>query len=335
MSCFDNIISLEELCTVPTPTSGFYLNQIGINKSEIEQLLTKDYSSVEDFVEKKSAFAIQKVTSEIYSYLSPYFKANSVLSGARVGYESDQKELLTQSGYVGIKTTVKNAHSFIDFVISDISVFADYTGDIPVYIYDVKQGKLLATITVASIAGQISVSYDKAVISSPRKDMLLWIGYDSDANGGISSYKTLTHNGCSDCSGFTFSHRFIQATGSESGSPFTEVTLTSLTHTAGISFNYSVECNHTDWLCNHRNILGLPFLYKTGIEICNHALLAAPNQRTMAITTVTRELMEQKLAYFTTEYDRLLSNILRNMQVPQDKNCFNCSERITSRTTLA
>jgi len=103
MSCFDNIISLEELCSVPVPTSGFYLNQIGINKREIESVITSDYASVQDFVDKKSAFAIKKVTAEIYSYLSPYFRADSILTGERIGYEDSQKELLTQSSYVGVQ----------------------------------------------------------------------------------------------------------------------------------------------------------------------------------------------------------------------------------------
>ncbi len=331
MACFDNIIALRDLCSDITPTSTFYLEDIGINASEIEQIITKDYTGVQDFINKKSAFAVQKVTSEIYSFLSPKYKANSILAGHRVGYEADTKELITQNGYVGVEINVSNAQSFINFVISDVSLFIDQTATVPLLLYDLKQGVLLDTINVDATAGQISFNYDKTVVSAPRNDLHLWLGYNAGVSA-IDSYKTVTHNGCSDCHGYTFSHRFVRATGATSSAPFTSVT--SLTHTAGISFNYSVECNHYDWLCNHRNILGILFLYKTGIEICNHALLAAPNQRSMAITTVNREMMEQKLAHFTNEYDRTLGNILRNMSVPQDRNCFECNERIISRFGL-
>ena len=334
MACFDDIIGIEQVCDETLPTSGFYLNQIGINKTEIEDIVTNDYSSVEDFVAKKAAFAIQLCKTDIYSKVSPMFKTGSILAGNRVGYESATKELIAQTGYVGVEVTVYNPQSFIDFTISDFSLFTNYTGNIPVLIYDVHQGKLLGTITVPTVAGQISTSYQSITVPAPRKEIHLWIGYDSDALGGISSYKTMTHNGCSDCRGFTFNHRYVRATGSAASAPFTEGTLEPLTHTGGLSFNYSVTCNHEDWLCSHRKILGMPFLYRTGIEVCKHALYSAPNQRTMAITMVNIELMEKKLKEFESEYDRIMTNIMNSMRPPSDKACFQCNDRIMSRTIL-
>jgi len=332
MACFDNIVTVEGLCEDVASTSGFTLNQIGINKSEIEQIMTNDYDGVQDFVDRKANFATEKVTGEIYTFLSPKFKADSILTGARVGFPDINKTLVTQSGFVGVQVSVHNPGSYVDFVVSDFSLFTDFTGNVPVLIYDLYQGLLLDTVTVPTVAGQISTVYTKSVISSPRKSLNLWIGYDATA---INSYKTATHNGCSDCRGYTFNHKFVQAVGASIVNPFTDGNVTGLTHTGGLSFNYSINCNHKDWLCAHRNILSLPILYKTGIEICNHALLASPNQRTMAITTVNRELMEQKLAYFTSEYNTLMGNILRNMSVPQDRNCFQCDNKIVSRSTLA
>jgi hypothetical protein len=334
MACFDDIIGIEQVCDEITPTSGFYLNQIGINKKEIEDMVTSDYASVEDFVAKKSAFAIQLCKTDIYSKVSPMFKTGSILAGNRVGYESSQKELIAQTGYVGVEVTVYNPQSFIDFTVANFSLFTNYTGTIPVLVYDVHQGKLLGTIPVVTVAGQISTSYLTISVPAPRKEILLWIGYDSDAFGGISSYKTITHNGCTDCRGFTFNHRFVRATGASIVSPFTDTNLTSLTHTGGLSFNYSVTCNHEDWLCSHRRILGMPFLYRTGMEVCKHALYAAPNQRTMAITTVNIELMEKKLKEFETEYDRIMTNIMNSMRPPSDRACFECNDRIKSRTIL-
>lgn len=332
MACFDDIISLEELCDSPTPTSGFYLNRIGINKTEIEQIITNDYSNIQDFIDKKSAFAVDKVTGEIYTHLSPMFKADSILAGGRVGYEATTKELISQTGYVGLEVKIYNPGSYIDFTISDISLFVDSTTTVPVLIYDLNQGKLLGTINVSTTAGQISTSYEKFTVSAPRNQVNLWLGYDATA---IDSYKTTTINGCTDCHGYTFSQRYVSATGAtSSGSPFTAATITSLTHTAGISFNYSVTCNHKDWLCNNRAILGLPILYKTGIEMMNHALLSAPNQRTNTTTMVNTDLLEKKLAYFTHEYDKLMSDIMNNMRVPQDKNCFECNRRVQTKTIL-
>jgi len=325
MACFENIVGVRGLCDDITYVQ--YLDNIGINKQILSQINTKPYADIKEFVDAKSAFAIEKVTSEIYSRLSPKFKANSILTGNRVGYEAADKELITQSGFVGVEIKVKNRESYINFVLSDISLFTDFTGVIPVFIYDLKQGKLLATINVDSVGGQISIDYTKTVIESRRNELHLWMGYDATA---INSYKTTTFSSCGSCQGYTFSHRYIQATGASAASPFTATTIDSLTHTAGISFNYSVECNHYNWLCEKRDILKIAFLYKTGIEIMNHALIASVNTRANTITTVNSDTLESSLAHFTYEYDTIMKSILNAMKVPQDKNCFECNDRIYS-----
>lgn len=331
MACFDNLITIEGLCDPAESTSGYTLNQIGIDKTEVESIITKGYT-VDSFINEKQQFAVKKVTGDIYSFLSPKYRADSILASNRIGYPSDQKTLQTQAGNVGINIHVGNRGSYVDYVISDFSLFLDYTGDVDVWVYDVEQGKLLDTITVASVAGQISSISQKSIITALKMGLNLWVGYDST---GINSYLTQTHNGCSDCGGYTFSHRMVQATGASIQSPFTVGQITNLTHTGGLSLRYSINCNHTDWLCDYTNLLSQPILYKTGALICNHALMSSPNQRVMSNVILNVELMQKKHDYFQAEYDHLMRNILSNMQVPQDKNCFHCDQRIISRSTLA
>jgi len=70
MACFDNVVGLRTLCSDLSP--DYYLEDIGINKTELEQVITKDFNGVQDFIDKKSAFAVIKVTNEIYNYLKPF-----------------------------------------------------------------------------------------------------------------------------------------------------------------------------------------------------------------------------------------------------------------------
>lgn len=329
MICFENFIGVHGLCADIDYVQ--YLDNIGLDKHLLSQINTKPYASIKEFVDAKSAFAIEKVTSEIYAKLSPKFKANSILTGNRVGYEADTKELINQSGYVGDEIKIYNRESYINFVISDISLFTDYTGTIPVLLYDLKQGKLLATINVESVAGQISIDYTKTVVEARRNELHLWLGYDAT---GINSYKTTTHNSCGSCHGYTFSHRYIHATGASVESPFTAGTIESLTHTGGLAFNYSVECNHYNWLCEKRDVLKIAFLYKAGIEIVNHALLASVNQKSNTLTALNTDTLEKSLSHFTYEYDAIMKGILNAMKVPQDRNCFECNDLIYSRFGL-
>lgn len=332
MACFDNIVSLRELCTVPDPQT-FYLNQIGLTLTQVEDLMTSDYSSAQNFVDEKSAFAVRLVQSEVHSLMTPTYRANSLLASSRVGYEAAQKLLITQSGMVGVEVKVTNQSSFVDFTISDISLFLDFTGTVNLLVYDLLQGKLLGTLVCTSISGEIVTTYETITVSSARKNLHLWIGYDSDADS-IGSYKTVTHTGCSSCSGFTFSNRFIRATGASIETPFTAGQIDSLTHTAGISFNFSVGCNHYDWICIHRAALGLPILYRTGMEIMNHALTAALGQRTVNMTTVSKEQLEETQSFYTAKYNETMRSIMNAMRPPSDTNCFHCSQGIKSVTTL-
>jgi hypothetical protein len=160
MACFDNLISIRELCDVITPQT-YYLNQIGINAKEITDLVTSDYAGIQGFIDEKAAFAVRQVQADIYNHLSPVFKASSILAGSRIGHEADAKTLVTQSGMVGVEVKLYNPASFVDFVVSDVSLFTDYTGDIDVLVYDLKQGLLLDTVTVAAVVGQIVTSYEK------------------------------------------------------------------------------------------------------------------------------------------------------------------------------
>jgi hypothetical protein len=332
MACFDNIISIRELCSAITPQT-FYLNDIGINANEIEGIGTADYTGVEDFITQKSEFAIRQVQGDIYGHLSPHYRASSILASNRVGAEANTKTLIAQTGYVGIEVKMHNPASFVDFTLSDLSIYTNFTGTVPVLVYDLLQGKLLGTINIESVAGQISTGYESLTIAAPRKQLHLWLGYNSTPDS-ISSYKTTTNSGCSTCTGFTFNNRFIRATGAQVASPFTAVTVDSLTHTGGLSFNYSVTCNHYDWLCVHRQILGLPFLYRTGMEIMQHARIAAINQRSMTITTVKKDVLEEKYNFYAQEYTANLQNVLRNMRLPSDVNCFHCNTLVKSITTL-
>lgn len=330
MSCFDNIVAVRGLCDEQTPQT-FFLDDIGIDKGELGSYITKGYSGVQDLIDQKSAFAIRHIQNDIYSHLLPSFRADSILAGSRVGFEAKTKELINQSGFVGGEIQMHNPQSFVDFTISDVSLFTDFTGTIPILIYDLLQEKLLGTISCNSVAGEITTTYQSLTIPAPRKQLKLWMGYDAT---GINSYKTTSYSGCSNCSGNTFSNRFVKVTGAAAASPFTLGTITSLTHTAGISFNYSVRCNHYDWICSHRDMLSMPILYRTGLEIMNHAMLLASTQRTMNTTTVDKKLLGEKAAFYETNYTRIVDGILKSMRLPSDANCFHCNKSVTSIVSL-
>jgi len=91
-TCFDNIITVTGLCEDTTSESGITLNDVGIDVSELNQLITKDFADAADFFEKKKDFAIKIITNQIHTAMRPKYKAVSLLQNAVAGYFQPNKK---------------------------------------------------------------------------------------------------------------------------------------------------------------------------------------------------------------------------------------------------
>jgi hypothetical protein len=189
-----------------------------------------------------------------------------------------------------------------------------------VWIYDLDQAKLLETVTVPCVAGEISTGVCHLSFSSNKKYLNLWIGYDST---GINSYKTATHKGqC--CGVYTLTNNFVRARGAVATS-FTENGLTNITDTAGLSINYSVACDPYGWMCNFAQLLALPIAYKVASDIYRTGFMVTPGMRSNNSTTVNAEMMQKNFEWYEMKYREHLDNIIKRISVPNDTTCFSCN----------
>lgn len=333
MACFDNLIGLRELCDTEPSTSGRYLNDINISKSEIEGLITKDYASIQSFIDQKLSQAVFSTQSYIISNIQPFFRANSILSGSRIGHYDINKQITAQSGLTGMSIKVNNSRSYLNFNIASISLFCNYTGTVNILVYDTVQGKLLGTYPISSVAGQIVTINPSIKIESNKKCLELWFGYDSTTDN-ISSYKTNSHANCNTCIGTTFNNRYVQANGGVITTPFRSDDITQISHTSGLSIEYNVSCNHLSWLCMYEQSLVEPIIYKLGAEIMSHGLFSSQTQRANSYVSLSKEILKEKHEYYQDNFERSIKTFLRSMNLPEDADCFNCNSRIHSALTL-
>ena len=111
------------------------------------------------------------------------------------------------------------------------------TGNVSVYVYDLIQNKLLDTITVAAVAGNISTYWANKTYTSYRKKMHLFIGYDSSA---INSYQsTVSMETCADCGGGIQPYscnRYVKVVGSKVASASSKIlsNTTNMSETGGV-----------------------------------------------------------------------------------------------------
>jgi hypothetical protein len=331
MACFDNLIALKELCQGVTPVSGIYFNDIGVDLTLIESILTKEYSGSEAYIQAKQAIALKQIQLEVAAHFGPAIKTRTIIDNARVGYT--YPNLVSVAGaanHRGLSFSVYNQANYLNLEIASIDLHVDVTASVDVLIYDTDQSKLLATIPVDGVAGQIVTVYPHTLLTSGKKYLNLFIGYDST---GINSYKTATHKGqC--CGVYSLTNSYVKAQGVSVTGLFTDENFTALQDTAGVSVTYSLSCDSTSWMCAFAQLLALPLAYKTAAEVYRSALHIAPISRANSTTTVNQEIMNANWAWHEGKYREAMDSILRRMHLPKDSICFECDSYVRHQVIL-
>lgn len=328
-ACFENLIGIKELCTTSVPTSGLMLNQTGINYDFIKSIVGKDYPNAESFVDDKIAFATKLVTDQVIRHFSDRIRTNSILSGARAGQAKDNKGLIANVAgkYKGINVELCNKNSYVDFFLSEVTLFTNFTGTIPVIVYDLVQGIQIDTFNVTTTAGQISRAIVNKLYKSNKKRLDIIIVYDINA---ISSYDTvLSLSGCTSCGasqGQVFHTPYVDFSSVQIAAADAKVkeNLTYTADTGGMSLVYSIQCNQTDWMCENSNLLALPILYKAAAEIYLHGTMS---DRENSTTLMSAEMMQKRYENSEGFYQDTIKDLMSRIQLPNHDKCFSCNRQ--------
>lgn len=335
MSCFSDTISIKGTCSGITPISGLYLDDIGINEDFISTIVGRSFPSAKSLYTAKLNMAIQLMKNQLNTHFQDRYRAITIVDGSRIGYNRDNFNQISGAANLrGFAIEFCNSTSYLDLFVSQIGLFIDYTGTVPIKVIDLLQSREIDTIDIDTIAGQITTKFVGKTYKSDRQKLYLFFGYDATS---INSYQTtIGENGCTTCGdgGITRVNRYMNV--QSSYLPLTGVqtrsTLKGLGDTAGLSMMYSLECNHEDWLCEKRQILAVPLLYKTAAQIYHHALTAF--DRNNSTTLIDREHIEDLYNQYEDLYSKELESVVANMMPPKDPKCFMCKEKVRQITTL-
>ena len=102
------------------------------------------------------------------------------------------------------------------------------------------------------------------------------------------------------------------------------------TYGAGLSFDYSLQCDFTQVLCNARNLMALPVLYKSGELIMKELM---HSRRLTGVVTAYKPDHKELMAEYQSEYTRHFENVLLNMKLPNSA-CFSCTPQVKTQTRL-
>jgi hypothetical protein len=334
-SCFENIIEIKGNCQNKTAYSGVYLDSVGIKLNEVDSIVGEEYESGEELFYEKRNFAIQTVASLIHTHLSENYKAKSLIESIRVGqFQDNLLETPAQTGKLkGIYVELCNQDSFVDFYLNFLEAQFNFTGDVEIFIYDTIQNKLLDTLTVSAVAQEVVQLYVNKTYKSNRKRLSLFIGYDSAA---VPSYRTYTREpvGCMSCDGYWWTNNYAKICGATISTADQKIlkNFTRSGETFGLSVNYSINCNHEDWLCSYGRALAIPIALYTAREIAFYAINIS--QRANPKTFIDSEKWKARFDQYDSDFEKRFSEVLNNVRLPDDRKCFVCQPKLVHAINL-
>jgi len=328
MSCFDNLIGIRGYCDDPESDSGLYLQDLPMVTLKNADAIVTTQNSGFELLQQLLSRSYNYVIQDAVNMMAPFFRQSSVIEQSVVGYYPEQMLISTGANnyMTGIEVRILE-YPYLEFFLSQVTIFCDFTGNVDLKIYDLKQNKLLDTITIAALAGQM-VTVDINKTYKTNKQVLdLFIGYDST---GINPYKSnLTSNktlgGCRSCGSVgSYGNRFVMFYPRKIATASNKIVqnLESVNGTSGLSITYNINCNIEPYLCSIKNRLAMPILHRAGMEIMNELKVS---DRLSSVVVFQKKEIEATYQYFEGIYKQGMTNVFGNLQLPKDV-CFRCNE---------
>lgn len=335
--CESTLLGLRK-CSDTPPITGIYIDDIGITESMLSQFITDQQNTPKQLFEMARANAWRKIQAQIMGYMQPYMKAESLQEGRRIGQlatnVSNTQAAAGAGTYVGIRLTIDpQTTSFLKMFISDLNIYiAESNTDVPILVFDLQKQVLLETITyeVGSTEQYIAKTY-----LSKRQKQDIALVYEST----MAAAKTLPKYGsCTDCGGrikFVNICPFVQAIGVQLDWDDSALSnIANKSNTGGMTLNYNISCDRDSWLCSIGNMATMPLAYATAVELYDYGLTISPLQRVNTTISLSSKQLIQARDISATKYNEQMEAVLRQMRIPQDRYCFNCSSNLKYVTAL-
>jgi len=329
--CWDNFIGVDSVCT-PISESGYNFIDLGISRSELDSYIGDEFESGIELAQNKVSFAAKSVQNILNTHFGGKFKTGSLLNNTRVGVYQDNliQDAAVTGSLTGIQLELCNTTSYLNLNLTALTLLVDNTGDVDVFVYDLVQDKLLDTITVSAVAGEkVRVTLNKNYAGLKQR-LNLFVGYDSS----FASYRSTVYtNGCAGCGGssWRFSSQYVRNQGGTilNAAQKLDQNVTSSNNTGGLSVEYNVACDFSNWLCSVKYSAALPILYLSAKMIMDYAL---QQKQWNSNTSIRRQDVEKRRDEYNMEYEKHMAGVLATMSPPKDIVCFRCDQPV--KTTL-
>lgn len=289
----------------------------------MSETMLKDMTSGEETVGSMVAqceqWARATMHNDVLTHMAQRIIGRTFIDRQHIGEPDEDQSLSSGTGIGGILVEIDQQKSNAVLRIGALGLYADFTGDVEITVYDLEDGSTAATYTITVVAG-VSLTEDvQIVLPAYRKKKAYWITHDL-----TSYYKTWTSSSCGSCT-MGYYHGGVRVNGARLAAGLTKKksNLRMSSETSGLMAVITVECDHAQMLCELRNSLALPYLYKVGEALMRRGIHAVTR---MNSERLNMDLLKEKAAYYSEAYSSQMGKTLGKMRLPDDPMCFTCQQ---------
>jgi hypothetical protein len=326
MNCFDKTFSIQGDCSDFTPSSGLYINNIGIDLSLIDSFATSNYPTGFELFKAQREFAGIQLASEIVQRANQAFKGLSIIDNSQAGYLQDGKIIAASGKFTGVVLELCKNKSPMKLNLNKFIIETVTNQDVTVYVVDLIRNKIIDQFEVTTNT-PIYIDKNYGGLNNGFKLGFVYLNTQGSAN-------TLPKHGyCSSCSGGfqnVLIDRIVKCGAIEANSAggVANQTYKNITTTGGMQLEYNLECDYTAFVCSLQSAAALPHMYLTAALIMRFGKDIAPFSRVNTAVTLNLEAIEENYNKYMAAYEQSMNNLLANMKYPQDSDCFICKENV-------
>lgn len=330
MSCFQNLIGLRDVCgeILIESTTGYYLNDLpGIDIGTMAAATNKEAQNARLLIDRVMALADQMTFDSARTALKSRWSINTLLQSRTTGLYSNDTPQAAQQFNVG--QFFKSDNPYGELTIATIALRVNYTGTVPVKIWEANTGQLLKTIDFVTVAGEVTTQQVQFSKPPDGQRLRVFIGYDATS---VPTYKTLiSQTSCMSCKGGMQDFNYVQVYSRKvaTGSQVIEKNLRAQNGMSGLSITWGLGCSVDPILCSMGPSMAPVLLFRIG------ELLAKNLQYSKRLSpeVLSFKADHKELATdYGMEADRLFSQALENAIIPKGE-CFKCTSQVKFRKT--
>tara|TARA_R100001244_G_scaffold16626_1_gene17981 strand:+ start:221 stop:1159 length:939 start_codon:yes stop_codon:yes gene_type:complete len=288
MKCFEKYIGI---CGIYEGTSGYDITDLeGINLRLASNIADSSYKSGVALLEKKIEIAQKKVIQELRSNFLPLFRMNLTVDELKVG-DFKTNYLAVSPNERGVKIVTSETR-LSKIYVDKVKIELD-DGGIPVAgVLNITDNNTITTYNFTTDGAGVS----EFNVDYMSESTTIYLTID---NTLLQMKDAEVKKGCGCGSNRSKNLKAHGWTGTSTS-----------TSTYGIQAYVTAECDVEEFACIISHHLGLPILYKSGIEIIKELF---SSDRLNSFTLLKDEQAEFLLDDYQKEYKKLMTNLVNSL----------------------